>query len=136
MTLLPAGSQHVLSHNVHLFVTSWTIPHQSPLSTGFCRQEYLSGLPFPSPGDLPVPGIEPVSFASPALAGGIFYTYLALHQWFPTRGDPAPKGHLMMSGNICSRDDWGALGIQRWWAGDAALHPTVPRMASHSADND
>ena len=49
-----------LSH-VWLFVTSWTVAHQAPPSMGFSRQEYWSGLPFPSPGDLPDPGIEPRS---------------------------------------------------------------------------
>ena len=48
----------VLSH-VQLFVTSWTVAHQALLSMGFPRQEYWSGLPFPPPGDLPDPGIEP-----------------------------------------------------------------------------
>ena len=43
------------------FVTPWTVAHQVPLSMGFPTQEYLSGLPFPSPGDLPNPGIEPKS---------------------------------------------------------------------------
>ena len=47
-----------LSH-VWLFATPWTVAHQPPLFKGFPRQEYLSGLPFPSPGDLPDPGIEP-----------------------------------------------------------------------------
>ena len=47
-----------LSH-VRLFVTLWTVAHQAPLSMGFSRQEYWSGLPFPSPGDLPNPGIKP-----------------------------------------------------------------------------
>ena len=42
-----------------LFVTSWTVAHQAPLSMGFSRQGYWSGLPFPSPGDLPVPETEP-----------------------------------------------------------------------------
>ena len=51
------------------FVTRWTVTHQAPLSMGFPRQEYWSGLPFPPPGDPPAPGIEP---ASPALAGGFF----------------------------------------------------------------
>ena len=46
----------------------------APLSTGFPRQEYWSGLPFPSPGDLPDPGIERASPASPALAGRFFTT--------------------------------------------------------------
>ena len=49
----------------------WTVALQAPLSMGFLRQEYWSGLPFPSPGDLPHPGIQP---ASPALAGGFFTT--------------------------------------------------------------
>ena len=44
-----------------LFDTLWTIAHQAPLSLGFPRQEYWSGLPFPSPGDLSDPGIEPMS---------------------------------------------------------------------------
>ena len=44
---------------VHLFATPWTVAHQAPLSVGFSRQEYWSGLPFPSPGDLPDPGVEP-----------------------------------------------------------------------------
>ena len=46
---------------VQLFETPWTVAHQAPLSMGFSRQEYWSGLPFPSPGDLPDPGIEPRS---------------------------------------------------------------------------
>ena len=52
----------------------WTGACQAPLSMGFYRQEYWSGLPFPSPGDLPDPGIEPRSLPSPALAGGFFTT--------------------------------------------------------------
>ena len=46
---------------VQLFATSWTLACQAPLSMGFSRQEYWSGLPFPSPGDLPDPGIKPGS---------------------------------------------------------------------------
>ena len=46
---------------VRLFVTPWTVAHQAPPSVEFSRQEYWSGLPFPSPGDLPDPGIEPGS---------------------------------------------------------------------------
>ena len=52
----------------------WTVACQAPLSMGFSRQEYWSGLPFPSPGDLPNPGIEPASRTSPALAGRFFTT--------------------------------------------------------------
>ena len=49
---------------VWLFATPWTVGHQAPLSMGFPRQEYWSELPFPSPGDLPDPGIKPISLAS------------------------------------------------------------------------
>ena len=59
---------HSLSR-VRLVATSWTVAHQAPLSMGFSRQEYWSGLPLPPPGDLPKPGIEPVS---PASAGAFF----------------------------------------------------------------
>ena len=51
--------------------TPWTIAHQPPLSMGFPRQDCWSGLPFPSPGHLPNPGIDPLA---PALAGGFFNT--------------------------------------------------------------
>ena len=57
---------------VRLFVTPGTVACQSPLSMGFPWQEYWSGLPFPSTGDLPNPGIEPASPMSPALSGGFF----------------------------------------------------------------
>ena len=50
-------------------VTSWAVTHQASLFMEFSRQEYWSGLPFPSPGDLPNPGIKP---GSPALAGRLF----------------------------------------------------------------
>ena len=50
----------MLSH-IRLFVTTRTVGHQAPLSTGFSRQEYWSGLLFPLPGDLSNPGIEPIS---------------------------------------------------------------------------
>ena len=55
-------------------VTLWTIAYQAPLNTGFSRQEYWSGLPWPPPGDLPDPETEPESLTSPALAGRFFAT--------------------------------------------------------------
>ena len=57
-----------------LFATPWTVAHQAPPSMGFSRQEYWSGLPFPSPGDLPDSGIEPRSPAlqADALTSGSF----------------------------------------------------------------
>ena len=63
----------VLSH-VCLFVTAWTVASQSSLSVEFSRQEYWRGVPFPTPGDLPNPGIESVSPVSPSLAGRFFTT--------------------------------------------------------------
>ena len=57
-------SEVKLLTRVRLFATPWAIAYQAPLSMGFSRREYWSGLPFPSPGDLPNPGVEP---RSPAL---------------------------------------------------------------------
>ena len=56
---------------VNSFATPWTVVQQAPLSMGFPRQKYWSGLPFPSPEDLPDTGVKLVS---PALAGGFFTT--------------------------------------------------------------
>ena len=66
----------VLSCSVlsQLFATPWTVAYQAPLSMELSRQEYWNGLPFPSPGDLPNPGIEPASVESPALASRFFTT--------------------------------------------------------------
>ena len=65
---------HALSHfsRVRLCAILWTIAHQAPLSLGFSRQEYWSGVSCPPPGDLPDSGIEPMSLKSPALASGFF----------------------------------------------------------------
>ena len=54
---------------------AWTASCQAPLSMGFSRQNYWSRLPFPPPGDLPDPEMEPTSLASPALAGGFFFFF-------------------------------------------------------------
>ena len=59
------------------FATPWTVALQTPLSMGFSRQEYWSGLPCPPPGDLPNPGIEAMSLTSPTLAGRFFTTSAA-----------------------------------------------------------
>ena len=55
-------------------MTPWTVAHQAPLSMEFSWQEYWSGLPFPSPGHLLNPGTEPMSSASPVLAGRFLTT--------------------------------------------------------------
>ena len=59
---------------VQLFATPWTVAYQAPLSMEFSRQEYWSGLPFPSPGDLPYPGTEPSFPMSLALQADAFFT--------------------------------------------------------------
>ena len=71
-----AISSFMLSHLkcVRLFATLRTAAHQAPLSTGFSRQEYWSGLPCPPPGDLSDPGIELAFLVSPALADRFFTT--------------------------------------------------------------
>ena len=61
-------------NRVQLFLTPWIVAHQASLAIGFPKQEYWSGLPFPSPGDLPDPGIKPESPASSALMGRFFTT--------------------------------------------------------------
>ena len=61
---LDVKSESEVSQLCPTLVTSWTVAYQAPLSMGFSRQEYWSGVPLPSPGDLPNPGIEP---RSPAL---------------------------------------------------------------------
>ena len=63
-----------LFSHIRLFATLWIIAYRALLSVGFSKQEYWSGLPCPSPGDLPHPGIQPVSLVSPALAGRFFTT--------------------------------------------------------------
>ena len=61
-----------MPRRVQLFLAPWTVAHQAPLSMGFFKQEYYSGLAFSSPGNLPDAGIEPTPPASPAMAGRFF----------------------------------------------------------------
>ena len=73
---------NLLSH-VWLFVTLWTIAHQSPLSLGFSRQEYWNALPCLPPGDLLDPGVEPAFLMPPALSGGLFTTSITWEAQIP-----------------------------------------------------
>ena len=97
-----------LSH-VRLFVTLWTVASQAPLSVEFSRQEPWSRLPFPAPGDLPNPGIEPESLASPALAGGFFTA--------ESSGKPSCTLAMYNTSNSCS-DAFSGIGR-------GGLSPTV-----------
>ena len=98
--------------------TPWTVAHQAPLFMGFPRQEYWSGLPFPSPGDLPDPEIEPVSLASPTLVGVFFTTAppgKPLWIWDLSPIPLASPGLLLLA----TSKGWCALS---WSMSDLLLH--------------
>ena len=80
-SLHPGSASLGLICHVRFFATPWIIACQAPLSMGFSRQEYWSGLPFPPPADLPDPGIEPVSPVPPALQAD---SSLLSHRGSPT----------------------------------------------------
>ena len=92
---------------VQLFATPWTVAHQAPLFMGFPRQEYWSGLPFPTLGDLPNPGIKLTSLASLALAGGFFYVKYVFS--FLSDIQSLPKEFLLLS-HVCSGFPGGSEG--------------------------
>ena len=112
---------------VWLFATSWTVAHQAPLFMGFSRQEYWSGLPFPSLVDLPDPGIKP--------------RYPALQADALTSEPPGqvPKGYLTQPCLICWRVDrvsqrndvyfWSEVWIDflklQMWGGQGIRGPTI-----------
>ena len=100
----PFSSMCVLSYFSHvwLFETPWTTACQALLSMEFSRQEYWTELPFPLPGDLPYPGIEPMSLMSTALAGGFFITS-ALAWKIPWMEEP---GRLQSMGSLRVGLDW------------------------------
>ena len=83
-------------NHVQPFATLWTVAHQAPLSVGFSRQVYYSGLPRPPPGNLPNPRIEPTSLMSPALAGRFFSTtWVTL--CYNEKSEKVSKGSLHLS---------------------------------------
>ena len=104
--------------SIQLFVTPWTVAYQAPLSIGFSRQEYWRRLPFPSPGDLPDPGIKAVSLMSPSLADGFFNTRATWEALSTTganiyeiqRFQKNPDFQLFLT-------TW-----RTWWLGTLALH--------------
>ena len=103
------------------FVTPWTVAHQAPLSMGFSRQEYWSGLPFLSLGDLPDPGIKP---GSPALQADPVSIGLTCPQsWL--RGSSSTSGRsytdTYLMGNLPESTTWASPVVQwlRLWASKA-----------------
>ena len=122
---------------------------QAPLSMGFSKQEYWSGLPCPSPGDLPNLGIEPASLTSPALAGG-FFTTSATWDGRGTRPSESPRWDFCWPmRERCSLCQWPGAGSQgshtvtdvtrkpTWRAGERALNiapgPPDPALSEAQA---
>ena len=127
------ASEVKLLSRVRLFATPWTVAYQAPLSMGFSRQECWSELPFPSPGDLPEPGIKP---GSPALQAD------ALPSEPP--GKPCLVATLcttLCEPMDCSPPDSLSMGFlrQEYWSGlpfpspenlpDPGIKPTPPALA-------
>ena len=103
---------------IQLFVTLWTVARQAPLSMEFSRQEYWSRLPFPPPGDLRDPKIEPTSPVSPALQAD---TLLLNHQ-----GSPKVH-HLSLSGSLLISRSFSTVCVSLtsfsvWFKSDCHLH--------------
>ena len=99
------------SHShVQLFATPWTVAYQAPPCMGFSRQEYWSGLPFPSPGDLPDPGIKPRS--------------LALQQTLYHLSHQGSSQHIIYDLKIFSPRPWAAF----WSADCVLLRESIPRQ--------
>ena len=94
-----------LFSHVQLFGTPWTIAYQASLSIGFSRQEYWSGLPFPSPGDLPNPGIEP---GSPALQAD---TLPSEPPWALIKKKLSAKELMLLNCGV-GKDSWESFGLQ------------------------
>ena len=110
----------VLSHFscVRLFAIPWTVAQQAPLSMGSSRQEYWSGLPCPPPGDLPDPGIKPMSPVSPALGNGLFT--ISITREAPNEHQPRTDGKkgAAAPGNTMCKMRAGRLQGSEWgWFG-------------------
>ena len=118
---------------VWLFVTLWAAALQAPLSMGFSRQEYWSGLPCLPPGDLPNPGIKPESLKFPTLAGGFFTTgatWEVLASMEPSHGSALGGEHLMLQWSKEWR--WGKTGHHSSGGchgeGSRQLHQICPKI--------
>ena len=97
---------HFLLQGIQLFATPWTVAYQAPPSVGFSRQEYWSGLPFPSPGDLPDLGIEP---GSPAFQVDTLTS--------EPPGKPKRRGQQKMRwlDGITTQWTWVWVNYGSWW---------------------
>ena len=108
---------------VLLFATPWTVAYQAPLSMEFSRQEYWSGLPFPTPGDLPDPGIEP---RSPALQEDVLPSelpgkpYVMLLHTIMLKGFPGGSNYKECA---CNAGDPGLIPRSRRFPGEGSSNP-------------
>ena len=98
---------------VRFFVTPWTIAHQAPPSMEFSRQEYWSELPFPSPGDLPDPGIEP---ARVSCIAGRHYTVWASQEYWSCHFLSRSSSQYRSQSSVC-------YVYLHWQAGSLPLAP-------------
>ena len=99
----------MLSH-VWFFATLWTVAHQAPLSMGISRQQYWSGLPFPPPGDLPHPVIEPVS---PALQADTLLLRHNLDNYYSQYGT-CDRSALGKGQNHRQKNKWNGKKVSHW----------------------
>ena len=106
----------MLSHFscIQLYVTLWTVARQAPLSKGFSRQQYWSGLPCPPPGALPNLGIEPETSLSPALAGGFFATSATYFFFNPIFFISELYSHFWLL----------IFGVEVWYSGCCDMSPS------------
>ena len=116
---------------VQLFVTPWIVAQQAPLSMGFSRPEYWSGLPFPSAGDLPNPGIEPRSPASHTHTHTHIHTHWGSHthtgdhthtHTHTHTGDPLLSGPVFSAFPSWTRRQCVVLGGSSSWARHSLWH--------------
>ena len=120
----------VLSRVQH-FETPWTIAGQDPLSVELSRQEYWSGLPFPPPGDLSDPGIEPASLVSPTLAGRFLTTEPPGKAVFKQKPWSSTPSQICLSMLLMPKNDQD--GNQRAVFGTSHIHTLVSKPSqSHT----
>ena len=120
-----------------LIATPWTVACQAPLSMGFPRQEYWSGLPCPPPGDLPYPGIEPVFLKSPALASVFFTTNATwealIYSWgqqtMAWQPDPAHHQFLQI------KFYWNPVPSILLLIAYGCFHAKMEELSSHNRDH-
>ena len=114
---------------VRLFATPWTVVHQAPLSMGFSGQKYWSGLPFPPPGDLHNPGIEPSSPARVSCSGGWILNHLS-HLGSPASSSDKPSSPASLT-NRCFATGKGDQAVDVFFSSDVEGVPELDVSECH-----